>query len=220
MPPRTIESARSGGEQGFVGFSFDLVLSVFQPAEARGDQAVDCGVLVVAGDLVAQVPPDAFDRVQFRRVLRQEHQSDARVQRDPCADGFAGVEAGVVADHVDDLEVLQTPVQVGQVRDEQLPIAAFSQRAEDAFRPPIKTARKVTFDVVARRDDLGLLTFLLPHRADLGIQIQVDLVLKHSCLGGGQVLQKSLDSQENPTFLRVTRSHHRTRTPPREARCV
>ena len=68
------------------------MLSVFQPAEGRGDQASDLGMLMIAGDLVTEVPPDALNRVEFRRVLRQEHQSEARVLGDPFADRLAGME--------------------------------------------------------------------------------------------------------------------------------
>lgn len=74
-----------------MGFAFDLMLSLFQPAEGHGDQGGDGRVLVVAGDLVAQVPPHAFDRVQFRRVLRQEDQPNTRVFGQPGADRLAGM---------------------------------------------------------------------------------------------------------------------------------
>lgn len=63
----------AGGEQFAVGFALDLVLALYQPVEGGGDQALDRRVLVVAGDLAVQVPPDAFDRIQFLRVFREEH---------------------------------------------------------------------------------------------------------------------------------------------------
>ena len=58
--PRTSESAGLSVEQVAVDFRFDLVLSVFEPAEGRGDQDRDLGVLLVTGDLVWQVRSHGF----------------------------------------------------------------------------------------------------------------------------------------------------------------
>ena len=48
--------------QGFVGPAFNREISVLQPSQGRGDQSLDRGVLVVVvGDVVPEVPPEAFD---------------------------------------------------------------------------------------------------------------------------------------------------------------
>lgn len=54
MPPRRNESVRSGFEQFAVGFSLDLVLSVVQPAEGRGDQEQQVSVTLTKGFWLGQ----------------------------------------------------------------------------------------------------------------------------------------------------------------------
>ena len=48
----------------------EVVVVCFKPFVGFCDQFFDGVAAVVAGDCVVQVPPDAFDRVRLRSILR------------------------------------------------------------------------------------------------------------------------------------------------------
>jgi len=54
----------------------EVVVVCFEPVVGFCEQFFDGAAAMVAGNGVVQVPPDAFDRVRLRSVLRQEVELD------------------------------------------------------------------------------------------------------------------------------------------------
>lgn len=171
---------------------------------------------MVAGDLVMKVPPHALDWVALRAVCRQE------VQVDPLAvlpqvdrHRLARVALRVVADHVDLPVVSQPAPQVVEVRKEQRrvsPLLRCSLGQEDLAGPPMDRPGQVTLLVVAGRLDLRLLSLDHPHRADLWIGIDVDLVLEDDRLIGGQARDQRAQGVQLGLPLPVGRPDGRSRS--------
>lgn len=98
-----------------------------------------------------------------------------------------------VADHVDLLIPPQSRAEIVQVRQEQLRVAALLGLAlgeEDLAGPPVDRTGDVPLLVVAGRLHLGLLPPDHPHRSDLGIGVDVHLVLEDGRLVVGQLGQE------------------------------
>lgn len=84
---------------------------------------------VIAGDGFVEVPPDAFDRVGFGCVFGQVMQDEsASVAVKAFLDGAAIVEAGVVADDMNDPVAAQALTQVVEMSNEERRIASPSLR--------------------------------------------------------------------------------------------
>jgi hypothetical protein len=80
---------------------------------------------MIACNLLVQVPPDALDRVQVRRVLRQEVKDDAIAMLGQVLTHRPAVmETGVVADHMNLPVAAQPRAEVVQMPDEQRRVAA------------------------------------------------------------------------------------------------
>lgn len=78
--------------------------------------------------------------------------------------------------------------------DKELAVAIGTERHQELARPPVQRPGQVVFLVVARGGDFGLLSPEHPHRPDLGIGLEVDLILKQDDLVGRQVGQGWSDS--------------------------
>src|SRR3954453_714275 len=152
----------------------------FNPVIDFSEQLRQGLAAMVAGDGFMQVPPDAFDRIGFRRVLWQimQHESTV-VPVEASADSAAVVEAGVVADDVNDPITAEALTQIIEVGDEERSVAVSTGgRHQQSAGPPMQRPGDMNLLVVARRDDFGLLATRHPARADFGIEMDIDLILK------------------------------------------
>ncbi|MNS84992.1 hypothetical protein D3C72_1188380 [compost metagenome] len=120
--------------------------------------------------------------VALGAVGRQE------VQLDPAAEGVHGFEGllapvddVVVEDHVNGLGgmALGDGAKPG---DEEVGVLPIGLYPDEFPRPHIDGASQVVLLVLPRRQHLGLLSLHHPHRADLGIQVDINLVLAYQDL--------------------------------------
>ncbi len=94
------------------------------------------------------------------------------------------MELGIVADDVDVPIESQPFAQVVEVRDEQLRVTPRSGLADQQLAgPPVQRLGHAPLQVRARRFHLGLLAATRP---DLGIGVNIDLVLNRGGLAGGR----------------------------------
>jgi hypothetical protein len=151
---------------------------------------------MVPRDMLPHQPPDPFHRIGVRAVRRQHLQLDPIAVLPEVDPHFVAVmELGAVADHMD-LPIAPQPMpQVLQMGQEELRIPLRPTGGEDHPGPPVDRAGDVPLLVGPRRGDGGLLAAPHPHPADLGVGVDVRLVLPDDRLIGrrpGQELAQSL----------------------------
>src|SRR5512135_2710486 len=149
---------------------------------------------MIPGDVLMQVPPHPLDRVEVRGVGRQQVHLNPPLPLPEVLDHLqAGVTARIVADHVDLLVPPQPPPQLVQVLEEQgavAPLLGGPLRHEHLAGPPMDRPREVPFLVRPGCFDLRLVALGHPHPADLGVGVDLDLVLPDHHLILGQVLEQ------------------------------
>ena len=164
-------------------FDLELLLAV-EPGESEVQQLLHGTTLMVPRHLLMQVPPHPFDRVVVRAAARQKVQLNSVLMIPQVGHHLlAAVKLRIVADDVDLLVPSQPMAQVVQVGQEQSripPLLRLALGEENLTAAPVDRAGKVALLVSPRGLDLGLLTLEHPHRADLGVGIDVDLVLEDS----------------------------------------
>ena len=153
---------------------------VSEPVKGELDQFVDRFAAMVAGDFLVQVPPHTFDRIGFGGIRGQEvnHNAMAPPGQELLHLGTV-MELGVVADHMNAAVAPQAAPQVVQMTHKQIGVALGARRGHQQLAcPPMQRTGQIAFDVVARRDHLGLLASTHPHRADLRVGVDVHFVLE------------------------------------------
>ncbi len=184
-----------------------MVVIGLQPVIGEFQEFLDRAAAMIAGNGFVQVPPDPFDGIGFWRVLGQE------VQLYPLSGALeilphqpAIVKRGVITDHMDRAVTTQAMPQVVQMCDKQFRVAACGRRThQQRSGAPDQRSGQVSLDVIARRFDGCLLTFEHPTGTDLGIQVQINFILKHRHFVGRQVVQQPANSSELACVLGVRR---------------
>jgi len=168
-----------------------MVVVSFEPFIRLIDEFFQGLAFVVSRDRFVQAPPDTFDWVFLRSIPGQEMDLNSmpsflqiRLNRP------GGMKFSVVADDVDFSVTPQPEMQIVQMIQKLhcVSLQAGWTYKESPCAPDMRTSHMV-FAIVPWRDHFGLLTFLHPHASDLGIQIQVDFVLKDRYIMGSKVLQ-------------------------------
>jgi hypothetical protein len=113
-----------------------------------------------------------------------------------------------------DLTVASQPApEIIQVRQEQrrvAPLLRLPLGEEDLPGPPVDRTGQVALLIIARRLDLRLLALEHPHRADLGVGVDIHLILEDGRLVLGQFVQELAQGIQLGLTLRVLRPQHRT----------
>ena len=126
------------------------------------------------------MPPNTFNRIGLGGVRWEEVDFDPRSMSIKILHDFsAAMERSVVADYVNFSIAAKSPPQIVKVLDEQLrvtPSPGFGD--DDSASTPVNRPCKVSFHVVAGGGNSGLLPDSRPARTNLGVEVDIDFVLK------------------------------------------
>src|SRR5580704_11840660 len=140
---------------------------------------------MISGHIGMQVLPYALDTVEVGAVWRQEVKDDATAERlESVAGAASAVDAIVVHDQVHPAcASIAAREQPEQLTEEHGVLAGCAGRVQ-LTRAHIERSGQVELLILAGRDDAALMTAEHPITADLGVEMNINLVaVEHGLLG-------------------------------------
>ena len=184
-------------------FPLPLGIAMLSSSSSTSEVAVDVGheflhVLraVVASHVVVKVLRDPLDPIVVRAIGREEVELHL-----PLPGGHRQLNLAAVMDFVvveDDVDPTSVSITEGyqpmNQEEEQRAVFAFSFDPSELARAGIQRPGQITLLVLTRCQNLLLLTLEHPVRSDLGVQMNVHLVLVHGDLIRAQVSDSADES--------------------------
>ena len=166
-------------------------------------QIHDLRAFVITRALVMTIAKCSLDRVRFPTVARQPDYLEPRMVGEPLLNRLRFINPVVVCDEVNLRGGGELAVKRTQQVDDQEAILAFSDDVRDLPRQEVERAGQVAFLIRSWCHDLSLSSTKHPLIADLGQQVNIQLIDKEKYLRRAHMLDNVADAGQFADPLRI-----------------